>query len=562
MVSIAHVFSSPIADGTNTQLVRPSDWNSQHAFTLLESLRLGGNTAGVVAVMSSGDVTIAGGNNITLSQNGNAFTISAAAQSNQPRIQSISAGTTQVTTAQVVFSNANGVSFGADGQTITASVAAQSAQPGIQSVIVGANTVSTGAVVFSNANGVSFGLNGSTVTATVKTDYLTTAMASNRGSDFVQALATIAGTSISGTIASNVISLSVGPYLTTAMASNRGSDFVQAGAVFAGTSASGTIASGGISVSIGPYLTTAMQSQSSSVFAKTGFTSTTTGDTAIVATLNTNGLSMGVPAFLTTAMQSNAATISNIKVSAGTSSANLSALTFADSNGVSFGLNNSVVTASVPVKQFWYRDGAAFGIASGAQANSSVSIVPMELSAPLVASRMRMVASLTPATAGNNSTAWISGSISAVLYSRNVSTLSSILSGSNTFTGTYTSNALGSFSGLRFFSLSFATTTLSVGDYWWAVHMSTVNTGGTGANTTQLGQTLSMQVQPNAVTGQWAANYLGNALNATVGPGPLGAGIISTGATLDSIDMAIVSKSGSSGNAAMLNIEVGNFGLY
>lgn len=38
---------------------------------------------------------------------------------------------------------------------------------------------------------------------------LTTAMASNRGSDFVQANATIAGTNISGTIASNVISLSV-----------------------------------------------------------------------------------------------------------------------------------------------------------------------------------------------------------------------------------------------------------------------------------------------------------------------------------------------------------------
>lgn len=41
-------------------------------------LTLGGNTAGALALMSSGTVTIAGGNNITLSQVGNAFTISAA----------------------------------------------------------------------------------------------------------------------------------------------------------------------------------------------------------------------------------------------------------------------------------------------------------------------------------------------------------------------------------------------------------------------------------------------------------------------------------------------------
>lgn len=80
--------------------------------------------------------------------------------------------------------------------------------------------------------------------------FLTTAMASNRGSDFVQATATVAGTSISGTISSNVISLSVGPYLTTAMASNRGSDFVQASATIAGTNITGTIASNGISLSV------------------------------------------------------------------------------------------------------------------------------------------------------------------------------------------------------------------------------------------------------------------------------------------------------------------------
>lgn len=156
--------------------------------------------------------------------------------------------------------------------------------------------------LFSNANGISFGLSESSITASHNA--LTTAMASNRGSDFVQAAAAFAGTSASGTIASNGISVSIGPYLTTAMASNRGTDFVQAAAAFAGTSASGTIASNGISVSIGPYLTTAMAS--------------------------------------------NAATLSNIKVSAGTLSANRSDITFSNASGVSFGLEtNGVVTATV-----------------------------------------------------------------------------------------------------------------------------------------------------------------------------------------------------------------------
>lgn len=45
----------------------------------LHNLTLGGNTAGVMAQVSSGTLTLVGGNNITLSQNGNAVTISGGA---------------------------------------------------------------------------------------------------------------------------------------------------------------------------------------------------------------------------------------------------------------------------------------------------------------------------------------------------------------------------------------------------------------------------------------------------------------------------------------------------
>jgi len=192
------------------------------------------------------------------------------------------------------FSNANGVSFGLDGTNITGSIAAGVPSP--VNFSAGTTSGDLGSVVFGNANGVSFGLNGATITGSHNA--LTTAMASNRGSDFVQATAAFAGTNATGTIASGGISVSIGNYITTgmlsnaatisninlsagttsnlasaftfsnsngisfglnagtitgahnaittAMASNRGTDFVQATAAFAGTSASGTNASGAI----------------------------------------------------------------------------------------------------------------------------------------------------------------------------------------------------------------------------------------------------------------------------------------------------------------------------
>jgi hypothetical protein len=89
----------------------------------VHNVSLGGNTAGVMAQVSSGTMTLVGGNNITLSQNGNAITISAAPAGNisqtGPNIADGNGNT--VTSGTVVFSNANGVSFGLNGQTMTAS---------------------------------------------------------------------------------------------------------------------------------------------------------------------------------------------------------------------------------------------------------------------------------------------------------------------------------------------------------------------------------------------------------------------------------------------------------
>lgn len=205
----------------------------------------------------------------------------------------ISAGAQSTGSGTVIFSNANGVSFGLDAGTLTASIAAGGA-PG--SLSAGTASVALGQVVFSNSNGVSFGLDGSTVTATVKTDYLTTAMASNRGSDFVQASAAFAGTSASGTIASNGISVSVGPYITTGALSNHS----HGNPTLNLTNLSGTTGSNSagftLSLSAGNYLTTAR--------ASTDAVGLNTAATSVTWTVNSSGISLNAGAYLTTARAS------------------------------------------------------------------------------------------------------------------------------------------------------------------------------------------------------------------------------------------------------------------
>jgi hypothetical protein len=69
-MSIGHVKNVTIGDGTNTDVVRPSDWNSNHNMIL----NIGGNTAGTSQVVGT-DIVWAGGNNITLSANGSTISI-------------------------------------------------------------------------------------------------------------------------------------------------------------------------------------------------------------------------------------------------------------------------------------------------------------------------------------------------------------------------------------------------------------------------------------------------------------------------------------------------------
>jgi hypothetical protein len=97
---------------------------------------MGGNTSGVSALVSSGTLVLAGGNNVTLSQNGNSITISAntAAAANL----SVSAGSTTGAFGGLTFGNGSGVSFGLNNGTITASINSISGA-GLGTTFAGAN---------------------------------------------------------------------------------------------------------------------------------------------------------------------------------------------------------------------------------------------------------------------------------------------------------------------------------------------------------------------------------------------------------------------------------------
>lgn len=319
------------------------------------------------ATYTSGTVTWRNANGISFGSSGaNGISASYTVPSVAGLISAVnvSAGTTSNNLSALTFSNANGVSFGMDGSTITASVSPSGG--GGVAISAGTNSTSTGTVVFSNSNGVTFGMNtDGVVTATVQTNYLTTAMASNRGTDFVQANAAFAGTNASGTIASNGISVSVNAQSavpqnvslyalgnttqnsSTALSVNALS-FNAIGSITIGYS------NGSIQVSAPNALTT-QSAQAFSADASSTFQTLVFQDSNGVSFSNNAG-SLRITHGLqftsnTSAITSNALHTSSprINVSAGTTSNNLSAITFSNSNNFSFGLNGSVITGSYTV---------------------------------------------------------------------------------------------------------------------------------------------------------------------------------------------------------------------
>lgn len=107
------------------------------------SVTLSGNTAGALALIQTGTWTLAGGNNITLSQAGNAVTISAGA-AGQTFIGGISASDTLYTSGTVRLTGSGAVTVkSGTGQLVVIDAPAQSVQPETQTFISGISASDT-----------------------------------------------------------------------------------------------------------------------------------------------------------------------------------------------------------------------------------------------------------------------------------------------------------------------------------------------------------------------------------------------------------------------------------
>jgi hypothetical protein len=236
----------------------------------LFNLTLGGNnTAGTMAQVSSGTLTLYGGNNVTLSQSGNKISINASVGvSNSHNVTlggnstSAGAGYIEISSGTLTLAGGNNITLSQNGNAITLVGAAQGGvQTGISGIAGSNTTYVSGTVYLSAQNNITIG-----------------SYASSN---------------------SQYYRLSVGNYLTTAAQSDHTHGSNVSTASTSGSDIKFSSSSNGLTAGIPIYLTTAMQSVSSSVFAKTGFSSQSTSGTDIVGTLNTNGLNLGIPKFVT-----------------------------------------------------------------------------------------------------------------------------------------------------------------------------------------------------------------------------------------------------------------------
>lgn len=374
-MQITHAKSLTIADGANTDIVRPSDWNSGHAL----ALTLTGNTAGNSTV-SGTNILWEGGPGVTLSGTGSTVVISAGGAGGGGGGAAISAGTQSQNTGTVIFSNSNGVTFGLSNGTLTAAhngLTSQSVQTQNLVSVLG----STGNISFGNANGITFGGNASTITAShnALTSQSNQAFSAAGGSSAFQTLSfansngvsfsnsngsvvasvatnyaasdhshgnpTLALTNLSGTTASNSAGFTLS---LSAAAGGGGADGNNALAVNGGGTQSATTytLSNGNNVSFGiaagVITATASYSQSTAPSAIVGsnatYTSgsvTFTGSNAVTVR-STTGQQIVIDAPVQTVQ-----TQSLVSVQGSTG-----AISFGNANGVTFGFNASTITAS------------------------------------------------------------------------------------------------------------------------------------------------------------------------------------------------------------------------
>jgi hypothetical protein len=297
--------------------------------------------------ITAGTLILAGGNNITLSQDGSRVTISGPNVGGaQTGISSIAGGGTTYTSGSIQFVNSNNVSFSSttgQGFVASASYPAQTVQPMYFSAS-GTNT-SGGTLQFGNTNGVSFSLSNGSLVATVATNYqsagayLTTARSSNDAIGLNTAL-TANGLSVTANSSGLSLNMPAFEYASHTTA------FAGAGTTFGGTNVSGsmTMNSNGLALSLSAPAVGGAQTGISSIAG--GGTTYTSGSIQFVNSNNVSFSSTTGQGFVASASFP-AQSQQPMYFSASGTNTSGNTLQFGNTQGVSFSLSNGSLVATV-----------------------------------------------------------------------------------------------------------------------------------------------------------------------------------------------------------------------
>jgi trimeric autotransporter adhesin len=517
-----------------------------------------------------------------------------------------SAGAASAILASVVFSNSNGVSFGLNGSTITASVAAGGGGgTGISGIADSANTQTVGTLSFANSNGISFGLSTGANTATLTASYSvpTVTNSSWTVSDH-NTSATVGrlaftqsnGLTLSLSTSNNGQHTIIGSYTVPSTAGLISGLNVSGGAGNSQSAVSGLTFnnSNGMTfgVSTGASVVTVTASYTVPTVTNSSMTvsdAATSGTLARLAFTNLNGVTLSlstggggshtiVGSVVTTYLTSQ----SNQAFSAGGGSSAFQTLSFANSFGVSFSNSGGSVAGSIATT--YAGTGITMGSTTGAQTgtqntaglslvvptltrfiapvgkqltqvtapgNASQTVVYCFAPLPVTATRLDILMQISAGSSATTNTCAVAFSQYAIIYTKNVSTLSSLSSGSTQTTYTFASNTAGAtyLSQGAIYPISVPiNVNMAPGEYFVGVNFVTA-TSSIGLSTTNNGFTYSI-LGANDI--QTASNYAEFAATATSTNLWGGMGIYSAATTgvVTRLSLNAVNQTGSALSAA------------
>ncbi|HUS26089.1 MAG TPA: hypothetical protein VMY99_01955 [Nevskiaceae bacterium] len=470
---------------------------------------ISGNTAGAGALVSSGTMTLAGGNNITLSQAGNAITISGGAGggagSNTLGMSNLgnSIGTSGVISGSALqfgFAGGNNVtlsqSINASSATITISAANQTNQTvGLYGL---GNTTQNSSTTL-DARSLSFnGLGGATVgysNGSIQISAPQTAAQTNQ----TVGLYALGNTTQNSSTTLDARSLSFNGLGAATMGYSNGSIQVSVAAQTVQTQNLHNVTLSGNTAG-------AMAHISSGTLTLAGGNNITLSQNGNAVTISAGAGGGGGVALANSQATYSSGTVNllegggaiTIASSAGGQSFKVSVpqtSSLSATGAVSLSTNGSTISIGAPVyspmSQWIHNSAAMYSSSTSAMVNTSVSLVRMLIPEQLSFSRVDVPVSVSGATQSSANTAAMALSAVGVLYSRNASTLNPIVGQSSTTTYSYASNTgvYSSITGPRMLSFNLATS-LTAGEYYFGFQLSSA-TSSVGTATTNLGWTVA-----------------------------------------------------------------------